>query len=126
MTTALSNSKIPIKKAKTLEVRNAKEHSDKMIESLISSGNEAELESIYNKKDLLALKQKILIYRIKKLRNDSALKIQNMWNKYKLRLFVHRLAHKVRGCYSIYPERKEALQMYIKIFNNELKKKNIK
>ena len=126
MTTALSNSKIPIKKTKTLEVRNTKECSEKMIESLISSGNEAKIESIYNKKDLLALKQKILIYRIKKLRNDSALKIQNMWNKYKLRLFVHRLAHKVRGCYSIYPERKDALQMHIKIFNNELKKEEYK
>ena len=126
MTTALSNSKIPIKKTKTLEVRNAKEYSEKMIESIISSGNEAEIESIYNKKEILALKQKILIYRIKKLRNDSALKIQNMWNKYKLRLFVHKLAHKVRGCYSIYPERKDALKMYIKIFNNELKKEEYK
>ena len=126
MTTVLSNSKTSIKRTKTLQVRNAKEYSEKMIESLISVGNESEIESIYNKKDLLTLKQKILIYRIKKLRNDSALKIQNMWEKYKLRLFTHKLAHKVKGCYTIYPERKDALTMYIKIFYNELKKEEYK
>lgn len=126
MTTVLSNSKIPIKRTKTLQVRKSKEYSEKMIESLISIGNESEIELIYNKKDLLALKQKILIYRIKKLRNDSALKIQNMWNNYKLRLYTHKLSHKVRGCYSIYPERKDALKMYIKIFFNELKKEEYK
>ena len=126
MTTVLPNSKIPIKRTKTLEVRKAKEYSEKMIEALISSGNEAEIESIYNKKELFALKQKIIIYRIKKLRNESALKIQNMWAKYKLRLFIHKLAHKVRGCYTIYPERKDALNMYLKIYNNELKKEECK
>ena len=35
-----------------------------------------------------------------------------MWNKYKLRLFVYKLAHEVRGFYSIYPERKDTLKMY--------------
>ena len=119
MNTVLSNSKVPIKRTKTLQVRKAKEYWENMIESLISSGNETEIESIYNKKELLALKQKILIYRIKKLRNDSALKIQKIWNKYKSRLFIHKLAHKVTGRYTIYTERKDALKMFIKIFTNE-------
>ena len=43
MTTALPNSKITIKKTKTLEVRNAKDNSEKMVESIISSGNETEI-----------------------------------------------------------------------------------
>ena len=34
-----------------------------------------------------------------------------MWNKYKLRLFVYKLAHEVRGFYSIYSGRKDALKM---------------
>ena len=129
MNTVLPKSKAVRRRTKSFQIRRKEEISIVNIENLISKNNkeeEDEIESLYTKKDLFELKNKILIYRIKKLRNDSALKIQNMWNKYKIRFKVHKLSHKVRGCYTIYPEIKNACKMYIKIFTNELNKEEFK
>ena len=123
-----SNSKISRKrkKSKSIHVPNAKDKEIKNIEDLISKKNETEIESIFYQKDIVELREKIIIYRIKKLRNESAQKIQNIWKNYKLRLKVHKLSHHVNGCYTIYPEAKDACKMYVKIFTNELKKEEFK
>ena len=96
------------------------------IENIIYDIKENEIESLYSKKDILEIKHKILIHRIREIRNKSALKIQNMWNKYKIRLKVHKLCHKVKGCYTVYPDAINACKMYIKIFTNELNKEEFK
>ena len=111
------------KRTKSFQSPKIKDYTEQNIEELFSNKNTDEIESLYsNKKVLLELKQKIIIYRIKKLRNESALKIQKMWNRYTIRLRAHILAHHVRGCYTISPEIKNACKIYIKIFTNEFKK----
>ena len=122
MTTVLSKPKGKHRRAKTVQTSIIPKNDEKTIEELLSKKNETEIESLYGKKDLLELKRKIIINRIKKLRNESALKIQALWTKYKLSLKVHKLAHKVRGCYTIYPEIQNVCKMHIKIFTNELNK----
>ena len=131
MTTVLPNSNTKKqtfrKRTKTVKIQKSKEYTETMIEKLLSTNsNQTQIESLYNKKDLLELKNKILIYRIKKLRNESALKIQTIWKKKKMKLMAHILAHKVRGCYTICPKTQNACKMYIKIFTNELKKDEYK
>lgn len=118
--------KIMHKRIKSLQPSTIKEYTEQNLEELISTINEKEIESIYNNQELLYLKQRLLVHRIRKLRNDSALKIQEMWNRYKTRLKVHKLAHRVRGCYTISPSVKNVTKIYIKIFTNELNKDEFK
>ena len=120
MITVVEQSKVIHKRMKSLQTYKKKEYIEQSIEELLFSKNIDEIESSYNKKDLLELKRKIIIYRIKKLRNESALKIQKMWNIYQIRLKAHKIAHHVQGCYTISPDLKNACKIYIKIFTNEL------
>ena len=126
MTTIPSKSKTNHRRRKSFKIKRNEGFGNINIENLITNLKEDEIESLYNKKEILELKNKILIHRIKKLRNESALKIQNMWKKYQLRNIVHELSHKVSGCYTVYPEAKDALKMYIRIFTNELNKEEYK
>lgn len=118
--------KIIHKRVKSLQPASIKECTEQNLEDLISTINEKEIESLYNNQELLYLKQRLLVHRIKQLRNDSALKIQGMWNRYQTRLKVHKLAHRVRGCYSISPNVKNVTKMHIKIFTDELNKNEFK
>lgn len=120
MITVVEQSKVIHKRMKSLQPYKKKEYIEQSIEELLFSKNIEEIESSHNKKDLLELKRKIIIYRIKKLRNESALKIQKMWNIYQIRLKAHKIAHHVQGCYTISPDLKNACKIYIKIFTNEL------
>ena len=126
MTTVISKPKCNHQSTKALQTSIFLENDKKTIEELLSEKNETEIESLYDKKDLLELKRRIIINRIKKLRNESALKIQALWSKNKLRLKVHKLAHKVKGCYIVYPEIQNSCSMWIKIFTNELNKEEFK
>ena len=127
MTTVLSKTKAIKRRTKSFQLKKNEGITNLNIENLINNYKEGEIESyLYKKKELLELKHRILIYRIKKLRNESAFKIQNMWNKYKIRIMVHKLSHKVSGCYTVYPEAKDACKMYIKIYPNELNKEEYK
>ena len=118
----------PIKKGchrrmKSYQSLKTKDYTEQNIEELLSNKNFDQIESLYsNKKVLLELKQKIIIYRIKKLRNESALRIQKMWNRYTISLKAHKIAHRVRGCYTISPDIRNVCKIYIKIFTNEFKK----
>ena len=114
------------KKNKSFQTLKTKEYTEQVIEEIISTMKEGQIESYYSKQDLLLLKAKIIIYRIKKMRNDSALKIQKMWNKYQTRLKVHKIAHHVRGCYTISPSIKNITKISIKIFTNEFNKNEFK
>jgi len=120
MTTALP--KIQCKKTKSNKPPKTKDFTEEKIEELFSKANGDEIESLYSEEELLNLKQKLLIHRIKELRNNSALKIQTMWNKYQTRLKVHKTAHHVQGCYTISPNIKNVTKVSIKIFTNELNK----
>ena len=118
--------KIMHKRIKSLQPSKIKEYTDQNLEELISTINEKEIESLYNNQELLYLKQRLLVHRIRQLRNASALKIQGMWNRYLTRLKVHKLAHRVRGCYTISPSVKNVTKIYIKIFTDELNKDEFK
>jgi len=120
MTTALL--KIEYKKDKSNKPPKTKVFTEENIEDLISKTNEGELESLYSEEELLNIKQKLLIHRIKQLRNNSALKIQSMWNRCQTRLKVHKTAHHVQGCYTISPNIQNVTKVSIKIFTNELNK----
>ena len=118
--------KIMHKRIKSLQPSKIKEYTEQNLEELISTINEKEIESLYNNQELLYLKQRLLVHRIRQLRNSSALKIQGMWNRYQTRLKVQKLAHRVRGCYTISPSVKNVTKIYIKIFTNELNKDEFK
>lgn len=120
MTTALP--KIQCKRTKPNKPLKTKAFTEEKIEELFSKANGDEIESLYSEEELLNLKQKLLIHRIKELRNNSALKIQSMWNKYQTRLKVHKIAHHVQGCYTISPNIKNVTKVSIKIFTNDLNK----
>ena len=120
MTTALP--KIECKKTKSNKPPKTKAFTEENIEELISKANGGELELLYSEEELLKIKQKLLIHRIKQLRNNSALKIQTMWSRYLTRLKVHKTAHHVQGCYTISPNIKNVTKVSIKIFTNELNK----
>ena len=122
MTTALSNLKTKIsKKIKSLTLTKSN-FDDDYLEKLFSSKNLQEIEKSLSPKDLLELKKRIIIYRIKKFRNESAIKIQKMWNKYINKLSIHKLAHHLTGCYTIYLESKGRTKVFIKIFCDESNK----
>ena len=122
MTTALSNLKTKIsKKIKSLTLTKSN-FDDDYLEKLFSSKNLKEIEASLSTKDLLELKKRIIIYRIKKFRNESAIKIQKMWNKYINKLSIHKLAHHLTGCYTIYLESKGRTKVFIKIFCDESNK----
>ena len=122
MTTALSNLKTKIsKKIKSLTLTKSN-FDDDYLEKLFSSKNLKEIEASLSPKDLLELKKRIIIYRIKKFRNESAIKIQKMWNKYINKLSIHKLAHHLTGCYTIYLEPKGRTKVFIKIFCDESNK----
>ena len=114
--------KIECKKTKSNKPPKTKVFTEENIEELISKANGGELESSFSEEELLNIKQKLLIHRIKQLRNNSALKIQTMWNRYQTRLKVHKIAHHVQGCYTISPNIKNVTKVSIKIFTNELNK----
>ena len=118
--------KIRHKRNKSFQPSFIKEFNEQNIQELISKKDENEIESSYSKKDLILIKSKIIIHRIKKLRNESALKIQKMWIDYLNRLKIHKLAHRVRGCYTISPSIKNVTKIFIKIFTNELNKDEFK
>jgi hypothetical protein len=120
MTTALP--KIECKKTKSNKPPKTKAFTEENIEELISKANGGELELLYTEEELLNIKQKLLIHRIKQLRNNSALKIQTMWNRYQTQLKVHKTAHHVQGCYTISPNIQNVTKVSIKIFTNELNK----
>ena len=126
MTTVLSKPKIKNRRKKTVYTPIILKNDEKTIEELLSKKSETEIKSLYDKKDLIELKCKIIISRIKKLRNESALKIQEIWNRNRFLLKVHKVAHKVKGCYTVYPNIQNACKMFIKIFTNELNKKEFK
>ena len=122
MTTAPSNLKTKIsKKIKSLTLTKSN-FDDDYLEKLFSSKNLKEIEKSLSPKDLLELKKRIIIYRIKKFRNESAIKIQKMWNKYINKLSIHKLAHHLTGCYTIYLESKGRTKVFIKIFCDESNK----
>ena len=120
MTTALT--KVECNRTKSNKPPKTKAFTEENIEELISKANGGELESLYSGEELLNIKQKLLIHRIKQLRNNSALKIQTMWSRYLTRLKVHKTAHHVQGCYTISPNIKNVTKVSIKIFTNELNK----
>ena len=120
MTTALT--KVECNRTKSNKPPKTKAFTEENIEELISKANGGELELLYSEEELLKIKQKLLIHRIKQLRNNSALKIQTMWNRYQTRLKVHKTAHHVQGCYTISPNIKNVTKVFIKIFTNELNK----
>ena len=101
---------------------------EQFLEKLFSSKNInfKELEKAYNPSELLELKKGIIIYRIKKLRNESAIKIQKMWEKYLNKINVHKLAHHLTGCYTITTESKGMTKVFIKIFYDEEDKGHFK
>ena len=122
MTTAPLNLKTKIsKKIKSLTLTKSN-FDDDYLEKLFSSKNLKEIEASLSPKDLLELKKRIIIYRIKKFRNESAIKIQKMWNKYINKLSIHKLAHHLTGCYTIYLESKGRTKVFIKIFCDESNK----
>lgn len=57
--------------------------------------------------------------KIKKIRNESALKIQKAWNKYIKKLTIHKLAHYLTGCYTVSIPAKGMTRAFIKIFSEE-------
>ena len=122
MTTVLSNLKNIGKKLTSLTSIKSNIFSEKFIEKLISTKNYREIELSLNTKDLLELKKRIIIYRIKKLRNDSALIIQKMWGKYLQKLNIHKLAHHLTGCYTVSIASKGRTKAFIKIFCDETNK----
>lgn len=122
MTTVLSNLKNIGKKLTSLTSIKSNIFSEKFIEKLISTKNLREIELSLNSKDLLELKKRIIIYRIKKIRNDSALIIQKMWGKYLKKLNVHKLAHHLTGCYTVSIASKGRTKAFIKIFYDETNK----
>ena len=122
MTTVLSNLKNIGKKLTSLTSIRSNLFSEKSIEKLISNKNLKEIELSMNSKDLLELKKRIIIYRIKKLRNDSALLIQKMWGKYLKKLNIHKLAHHLTGCYTVSISSKGRTKAFIKIFCDETNK----
>ena len=125
MTTVLSKLKSKISKKLTSLTSTIYVSSDEeYIEKLFSTKNIKEIESSLGPKDLLELKKKIIIYRIKKLRNESAIKIQKMWNKYLNKLNIHKLSHHLSGCYTIYLASKGKTRVFIKIFYDEANKDN--
>ena len=85
----------------------------------IKNLNLKEIENSFNPKELLELKKSIIIYRIKKIRNESALKIQKMWEKYITKIKVHKLAHHLTGCYTVTTDSKGMTKAFIKIYYNE-------
>jgi hypothetical protein len=127
MTTVLSNFSSIKKIGKNLTRLNSDKScffSEKTIEKLFSSQNLTEIESSLKPNELLELKKSIIIYKIKKIRNESALKIQKMWNKYIKKLTVHKLAHHLTGCYTVSIPAKGMTRAFIKIFNDEKNKDN--
>jgi len=125
MTTVLSKLKSKIsKKLTSLTSTIYVSFDEEYIEKLFSTKNIKEIESSLGPKDLLELKKKIIIYRIKKLRNESAIKIQKMWNKYLNKLNIHKLSHHLSGCYTIYLASKGKTRVFIKIFYDEANKDN--
>ena len=127
MTTVLSNFSSIKKIGKNLTRLNSDKScffSEKTIEKLFSSQNLTEIESSLKPNELLELKMSIIIYKIKKIRNESALKIQKMWNKYIKKLTVHKLAHHLTGCYTVSIPAKGMTRAFIKIFNDEKNKDN--
>ena len=122
MTTVLINLKTKLsKKVKSLTLTKPN-FDDDYLEKLFSSKNLKEIELSLSPKDLLELKKRIIIYRIKKLRNESALLIQKMWNKYINKLKIHKLSHHLTGCYTLYLEPKGKTKVFIKVYCDESNK----
>ena len=122
MTTVLTNLKTKLsKKLKSLTLTKPN-FDDDYLEKLFSSKNLKEIELSLSPKDLLELKKRIIIYRIKKLRNESALLIQKMWNKYINKLKIHKLSHHLTGCYTLYLEPKGKTKVFIKVYCDESNK----
>ena len=120
MSTVLNSFKSLHKKITSFSTKSNK-FTEQFLEKLFSSKNAnlKELEKSYKPEELLELKKRIIIYRIKKLRNEAALKIQKMWEKYTNKLIVHQLAHHLTGCYTVTTDSKGMTKAFIKIFNNE-------
>ena len=122
MTTVLTNLKTKLsKKLKSLTLTKPN-FDDDYLENFFSSKNLKEIELSLSPKDLLELKKRIIIYRIKKLRNESALLIQKMWNKYMNKLKIHKLSHHLTGCYTLYLEPKGKTKVFIKVYCDESNK----
>ena len=119
MTTVLSNIKKIGNKLSPLKSIKSLLFSENAIEKLFSYQNLSEIESSLNKKDLFELKKRIIIYKIKKIRNESALKIQKMWGNYIQKLNIHKLAHHLTGCYTVSIPAKGRTKAFIKIFCDE-------
>ena len=117
MTTVLSKLKSKIgKKLTSLKIPKSFSSEEEYMEKLFSSKNLKEIEASLSPKDLLELKKRIIIYRIKKLRNEAAKKIQKMWNKYLTKLKIHELSHHLTGCYTVYLPFNGMTFAFIKIF----------
>ena len=125
MTTVLSNFSSIKKIGKNLTSLNSTKSclfSEKAIEKIFSSQNLENIESSLNKTELFELKRSIIIYKIKKIRNESALKIQKMWNNYIKKLTIHKLTHHLTGCYTVSIPAKGMTRAFIKIFSDEKNK----
>ena len=122
MTTVLTNIKEIGKNLTSLKSIKSRLFSEQTIEKLFSSQKLTELESSLNQQDLFELKKSIIIYKIKKIRNESALKIQKMWNNYIKKLTIHKLAHHLTGCYTVSIPAKGMTRAFIKIFLDEKNK----
>ena len=130
MSTVLTKIKTKFSKKLTpLKTSKSYIFNDQYLQQLFSSENTKEIkeiESSLNTKDLLELKKRIIIYRIKQLRNQSALRIQKMWNKYINKIKIHKLSHHLTGCYTIYLASKGMTKAFIKIFCDEENKEIFK
>ena len=76
------------------------------------------LSFLCNKHKLCKIKQRIIILRILQIREKSAIKIQQYWKQSQLKLNIHKLAHHVHGCYSIYPSINDISKIFIKIYTS--------
>ena len=76
------------------------------------------LSFLCNKHELCKIKQRIIILRILQIREKLAIKIQQYWKQSQLKLNIHKLAHHVHGCYSIYPSINDISKIFIKIYTS--------
>ena len=127
MSTVLSKLRAKIgKHLVSLKTTKSYSSDEQFLEQLFLSKNLKEIEASLSAKELIDLKKKIIIYRIKKIRNESALKIQNMWNKYMNKIYIHKLYHHLTGCYTVYLTSKCMTKAFIKIFYDERNKNKFK
>ena len=126
-------SKQQIKKMKSLKGTQKKDSKKSLLELIGEKTKILKLKSkekivnfFRNKRELFKIKQNIIILRILKQREISAMKIQNCWKQYLLHLAVHKLAHHVHGCYTISPSMSNVTKICIKIYTSDFNNSDFK